>query len=127
MHRHQSLQSWHKEHVDTPSGPAAQCARWHKTLATFDLSAVYAPGKDNGDTEETTKAKRIIKAECLLKKGEAKCFVLRGSRAELAQDRDAKAQAVEAQMKEEDVVRAIEGVKSVSIEDWSDDCANWGH
>ena len=26
---HQSLQSWHKEHVDTPSGPAARRARWH--------------------------------------------------------------------------------------------------
>ena len=25
---HQSLQSWHKEHVDTPSGPAARRARW---------------------------------------------------------------------------------------------------
>ena len=23
---HRSLQSWHKEHMDTPSGPAARCA-----------------------------------------------------------------------------------------------------
>ena len=30
---HQSLQSWHKEHVDTPSGPASRRARWHETLA----------------------------------------------------------------------------------------------
>ena len=44
---HQSLQSWHKEHVDTPSGPAARRARWHDTFAKFDLSVVYVPGKDN--------------------------------------------------------------------------------
>ena len=44
---HQSLQSWHKKHVDTPSGPAAKRARWHETLAKFDLSVVYVPGKDN--------------------------------------------------------------------------------
>ena len=44
---HQSLQSWHKEHVDTPSGPAARRARWHETFAKFDLSVVYVPGKDN--------------------------------------------------------------------------------
>ena len=42
---HQSLQSWHKEHVDTPSGPAARRARWHETFAKFDLSVVYVPGK----------------------------------------------------------------------------------
>ena len=44
---HQSLQSWHNEHVDTLSGPAARRARWHKTFAKFDLSIVYVPGKDN--------------------------------------------------------------------------------
>ena len=44
---HQSLQSWHKEHVDTPSGPASRRARWHETLAKFDLTVVYDPGKDN--------------------------------------------------------------------------------
>ena len=44
---HQSLQSWHKEHVDTPSGPAARGARWHETFAKLDLSVVYVPGKDN--------------------------------------------------------------------------------
>ena len=41
---HQSLQSWHKEHVDTPSGPAASRARWHETFAKFDLSVVYVDG-----------------------------------------------------------------------------------
>ena len=40
---HQSLQSSHKEHVDTPSGPAARRARWHETFAKLDLSV---PGKD---------------------------------------------------------------------------------
>ena len=50
-----------------------------------------------------------------------------GSRAELAQVRDAKVQAVEAQMKEEDMVRAIEGVRSILMEDWSDDYANSDH
>ena len=44
---HQSLQSWHKEHVDTPSGPASRRARWHETLAKSDLTVVYVPGKDN--------------------------------------------------------------------------------
>ena len=44
---HQSLQSWHKEHVDTPSCPASRRARWHETLAKYDLTIVYVPGKDN--------------------------------------------------------------------------------
>ena len=44
---HQSLQSWHKEHVDTPSGPGSQTARWHDTLAKFHLTVVYVLGKDN--------------------------------------------------------------------------------
>ena len=137
-------------HVDSPSGPAARRARWHKTLAKFDLSVVYVPGKDNtvahclsrwaypagkpwmdismhGDAEETAEAKRIIEAERFLEEGEAKCFVVMGSRAELAQVRDAKVQALEAQMKEEDMVRAIEGVQSVLMEDWSDDDANSDH
>lgn len=83
---HQSLQSWHKEHVDTPSGPAARRARWHETLAKFALEVVYVPGKDNtiadvlsrwaypagralvdismhGDAEETADAKAIIEEE----------------------------------------------------------------
>ena len=83
---HQSLQSWYKKHVDTPSGPAARRARWHDTFAKFDLSVVYVTGKDNtvadclsrwaepagkawmdisshGDAEETEEAKRIIEME----------------------------------------------------------------
>ena len=144
---HQSLQGWHKEHVDTPSGPAARRARWHETLAKFDSRIVYVPEKDNtvadclsswaypagkalmdismhGDAAEAAEAKRIIEAERLLEEGEAKCFVVMESRAELAQVRDAKVEAVEVQMKEEDMVRAIEGVQSVLMEDWSDDYAN---
>ena len=105
---HQSLHSWHKEHVDTPSCLAARRARWHKTPAKSDLIVVYVPGKDNTaadslsrwaypagkawmdismhrDAEETAEAKRIIEAERLLEEGEAKCFVVMGSRTELAQ------------------------------------------
>ena len=81
----------------------------------------------HGEAEETAEAKRIIEAERLLEEGEAKCFMVMGSRAELAQGRDAKVQAVEAQMKEEGMVRAIEEVQSVSMEDWSDDLANSDH
>ena len=39
----------------------------------------------HGAAEETAEAKRIIEAEHLLEEGEAKCFVVMGSRAELAQ------------------------------------------
>ena len=40
-----------------------------------------------------------------------------GSSAEVAQVRHANLQALEAQVKEEDMVRAIEGVQSVLMED----------
>ena len=105
---HQSLQGWHKEHVDTPSGPAARRARWHETLAKFDSSVVYVPERDDtvadclsswaypagkawmdismhGNAAETAEAKRIIEAERLLEEGEAKCFVVMEFLAELAQ------------------------------------------
>ena len=147
---HQSLQSWHKEHVNTPSGLAARRARWHETLAKFDLSVVYVPGQDktvsdwisrwaypagtawmdismHGDAEKTAEAKRIIEAERLLEEGQAKCFVVMGSRAEPAKVRDAKVQALEAQVMEEAMVRGIEGVQLVLMEDWSDDYANSDH
>ena len=81
----------------------------------------------HGDAEETAEDKRIIKAERLLEKVEAKCFLVMGSRAELAQARDARVQVVEAQIKQEDMVRAIEGVQSVLMEDWSNDYANSDH
>ena len=47
----------------------------------------------HGDAEETAQAKRIIEAERLLEDSEAKCSVVIGSRAELAQVRDTKVQA----------------------------------
>ena len=104
---HQSLQSWHKEHVDTPSGPASRRARWHETLAKFDLTVVYIPGKDNtvadrlsrwaypaskgmqdisahGDEAETAEAKRIIEMERLMEEEGAKCFVVMAADAPLA-------------------------------------------
>ena len=88
----ESLQSWHKEHVNTPSDPAARHARWHQTLAKFDLSIVYVPRKENtaadclscwayqarkarmhiskhGDAEETAEAKRLSEGEHLLEEG----------------------------------------------------------
>ena len=81
----------------------------------------------HGNTNETAEAKRIIMAERLLVKGEAKCFVLMGSSAELAHVRDAKVQAVEAEKKEEDNVPAIEGVHLVLIEEGRDDYATSVH
>ena len=103
---HQSLQSWHKEHVDTPSGPASQRARWHETLTKFDLRVVYVPGKDNtvadclsrwaypaskgmtdvsahGDEVETAEAKRIIEMERPMEEEGVKCFVVMAADAPL--------------------------------------------
>ena len=103
---HQSLQSRHKEHVDTPSGPAFRRARWHETLAKFDLTVVYVPGKDNtvadclsrwaypaskgmrdvcarGDEAETAEAKRIIEMERLMEEEGVKCFVVMAADAPL--------------------------------------------
>ena len=103
---HQSLQSWHKEHVDTPSGPASRRARWHETLAKFDLTVVYIPGKDNtladclsrwaypaskgmtdisahGDEAETAEAKRIIEMERLMEEEGVKCFFVMAADAPL--------------------------------------------
>ena len=114
---HQSLQSWHKEHVDTPSGPAARRARWHETFAKFDLSVVYVPGKDNtvadclsrwaypagkawmdisshGDAEETEEAKRIIEMEKVMEQEGVKCFVVMANRTDLAKFRGARVQAI---------------------------------
>ena len=78
----------------------------------------------HGDVEGTAQAKRIIQVEQLLEEGKAKGFMVMGSSAELAQVWDAKVQAVVAQMMEQAMVRATEGVQSVSMEDWSDDYAN---
>ena len=81
----------------------------------------------HGDAEETAEAKCIIQAERLLEEGEVKCFVVMGSSAKLAQVGEAKVQAMEAQMMEEDMVRAIEGVQSVFMEYLSDVYANSDH
>ena len=103
---HQSLQSWHKEHVDTPSGPASRQATWHETLAKFYLTVVYVPGKDNtvadclsrwayparkgmtdvsahGDEAETAEAKRIIEMERLMEEEVVKGFVVMAADAPL--------------------------------------------
>ena len=149
---HQSLQSWHKEHVDTPSGPAARRARWHETFAKFDLSVVYVPGKDNtvadclsrwaypagkawmdisshGDAEETEEAKRIIEMEKAMKQEGVKCFVVMANRTDLAKFRGARVQDIREETLEQWMVAPVELVRSVLTEDWSDDYAaseHWG-
>ena len=147
---HQSLQSWHKEHVDTPSGPAARRARWHETCAKFDLSVVYVPGKDNtvadclsrwaypagkawmdisshGDAEETEEAKRIIEMEKAMEQEGVKCFVVMANRIDLAKFRGARVQAIREETLEQWMVAPVELVRSVLTEDWSDDYAASGH
>ena len=44
---HECLQSWHKEKVDTPSGPTGRRGRWHELLSKFALEVSYSPGKSN--------------------------------------------------------------------------------
>ena len=147
---HQSLQSWHKEHVDTPSGPAARRARWHETFAKFDLSVVYVPGKDNtvadcldcwaypagkawmdisshGDAEETEEAKRFIELEKAMEEGDTKCFVVMASKAELSQRRDARVRVLTKETLEECLMVPIEYMELVLMEDWSEDYAASEH
>ena len=147
---HQSLQSWHKEHVDTPSGPAARRARWHETFAKFDLSVVYIAGKDNtvadclsrwaypagkawmdisshGDAEETEEAKRIIEMEKVMEQEGVKCFVVMANRTDLAKFRGARVQAIREETLEQWMVAPVELVRSVLTEDWSDDYAASEH
>ena len=147
---HQSLQCWHKEHVDTPSGPAARRAEWHETFAKFDLNVVYFPGKDNtvadcvnrcaypagkawmdisshGDAEETEEAKHIIELENAMEEGYGKCFVVMASKAELSQRRDAPFRVLREETLEECLVAPIEYVESVLVEDWSENSAASEH
>ena len=44
---HKSLEEWHHETLDTPSGPLGRRSRWHEFLSRFDVSVVYLPGKTN--------------------------------------------------------------------------------
>ena len=44
---HQSLESWAKEVLDTPSGPVGRRARWHQIFSKYDLTVGYIPGKEN--------------------------------------------------------------------------------
>ena len=147
---HQSLQSWHKEHVDTPSGPAARRARWHETFAKLDLGVVYVPGKNNtvadclsrwaypagkawmdisshGDAEETEEAKRIIELEKAMEEGDTKCFVVMASKAELSQQRDPRVRVLMEETLDECLMAPIEYVESVLLEEWSEDYAASEH
>ena len=147
---HQSLQSWHKEHVDTPPGLAARRARWHETFAKFDLSIVYVPGEDNtvanclsrwaypgskawmdisshGDAEETEEAKRIIEMEKAMEQEGVKCFLVMANRTELAKFRGTRVKAIREETLEQWMVAPVELVRSVLTEDWSDDYAASEH
>ena len=147
---HQSLQSWHKEHVDTPSGAAARRARRHETFAEFDLSTVYVPGKDNtvadclsrwaypagkawmhisshGDAEDTEEAKRIIQMEKAMEQEGVKCFVVMANCTDLAKFRGARVQAVREETLEQWMVAPVELVRSVLTEEGSDDYAPSDH
>ena len=44
---HEALKEWHKEHIDTPSGPAGRRLRWHEVMSEFNLALYHVPGKDN--------------------------------------------------------------------------------
>ena len=138
---HKSLQRWHKEHVDSPSGPAGRRARWHETFAKFDPSVVYLPGKDNtvadclsrwaypagkawmdisghGDAEETEEAKRIIEMEKAMEQEGVKCFVVMANRTGLA---------IREETLKQWMVAPVELVRSVLTENWSDDYAASDH
>ena len=85
--------------MDTPSGTAFRRARWHETLAKFDLTVVYVPEKDktvahclsrwaypaskgmtgdspHGDEAETAEAKKIIDMERMMEEDGPKCFIV---------------------------------------------------
>ena len=135
-----SLQSWHKEHVDTPSGPAARRARWHETFAKFDLSVVYVTGKNNtvanclsrrahpackawmdisshGVAEETEEAKSIIELQKAMEEGDTKCFVVMASKMELSQGRNARVRVSMEDTLEECLMAPIEYVGLVLMDD----------
>ena len=142
---HQSLQSWHKEHVDTPSGPAARRARWHETFAKFDLPGgdntvadclsrwAYPAGKawmdisSHGDAEETEEAKRIIEMEKVMEQEGVKCFVVMANLTDLAKFQGARVGAIREETLEQWMVAPVELVRSVLTEDWSDDYAASEH
>ena len=44
---HKSLESWHKEHYCTLSGPLGRRGRWHEFLSGYHIEVVYNPSKDN--------------------------------------------------------------------------------
>ena len=103
---HQTRHSWHKDRVDTPTGPAFRRARWHKTLAKFSLTVVYVPETYNyeadclsrcayrankcmtdvsvhGDKAETAEAKRVMDMERMMEEDGVKCFLFMAADAPL--------------------------------------------
>ena len=92
--------------MDTPSGGASGRARWPETLAKFDLTVVYLPGKNNtvadclsrraypaskgmmdvsahGNDAEIGEAKRIIGMERMMEEEGVKSPVLMAAEAPL--------------------------------------------
>ena len=92
--------------MDSIPGPARRRARWHKSLAQFDLMLVYVPGKNNtvadclsrwaypaskGMTDvsahrnesETAEANKIIDMERMMEEDGVKCFVVISAEAPL--------------------------------------------
>ena len=63
---HHSLQHWHSEAVDTPSGPSVRKGQWHELLSKFNLTVLYIPGKDNVPGVQVVPG-RVHARECRLK------------------------------------------------------------
>ena len=132
--------------MDNPSGPPSQRARWHETLAKFDLTVVYVPGKDNtvadclsrwaypaskgmtdvsahGDEAETAEAKRIIEMERLMVERGVKCFVVMAADAPLGRRMGRAVRVLAPERAESDKHLFPE---SCLVNDWTDDYAKSG-
>ena len=92
--------------MDNPSGPGSRRARWHETLAKFDLTVFHVPrtnnrvadcfsrwaypaSKDmtgisaNGDEAETAEAKKIINMQRMMGEEGMRCFLVMAADAPL--------------------------------------------
>ena len=129
--------------MDTPSGPVSRRARWHKTLATFDVTVVYVLGKDNtvaeclsrwaypaskgmtevsahGDEAETAEAKKMIDMERMMQEEGVKCFVVMAADAPLGRRVSGAVRVLAPEGAESDKHLFPE---SCLQDDWSDDYA----
>ena len=113
-------------------------------FAKIDLSIVYVSGKDNtvsdclscrafpaakawmdisshGDAPVTENAKFIVWLETPMKVGCTKCFLVMAFKADLSQRGDAPVCVLREQTLAKGLMAPIEYVKSVLMEDWSED------